>query len=252
MRDCVMDLGLKNKNIIVTGGTRGIGLAAAKACAAEGANLSICGRNQASLDRAKQELAVYGTTVHGAMCDISDANQIAAYINDALVALGGLDGLVNNPSGFGSSDDEEGWEKGLDVDVMGVVRCTWAATPALKKSKGAIVNVSSISGIGASSNVPYGAVKAAVIQLTQSHALTMAGDRIRVNCVAPGSIEFAGGVWDMVKENAPDIYKATLSGIPFGRMGKPEEVGDVVALLLSDRTGWVTGQTIAIDGAQNL
>ncbi|MEH6558813.1 MAG: SDR family NAD(P)-dependent oxidoreductase [Oceanicoccus sp.] len=247
-----MDLGLSNKNIIVTGGTRGIGLAAAKACAAEGANLSICGRTQSSLDAAKAELSAYGTTIHAAICDISDAEQIKAYVNDAIAALGGLDGLVNNPSGFGSSDDEEGWGKGLDVDIMGVVRCTWAAAAELQKNKGAIVNVSSISGMGASSNVPYGAVKAAVIQLTQSHALTMAGDQVRVNCVAPGSIEFSGGVWDTVKKHAPDIYNSTLSGIPFGRMGKPEEIGDVVAFLLSDRAFWMTGQTIAIDGAQNL
>lgn len=247
-----MDLGLSNKNIIVTGGTRGIGLAAALACAGEGANVSICGRTQSSLDAALSQLAALGGKVHGAICDIADADQIKQYIEEASAELGGIDGLVNNPSGFGSTDDEEGWGKGLDVDVMGVVRCTWAASPLLKKSQGAIVNVSSISGMGASSNVAYGAVKAAVIQLTQSHALTMAPDRVRVNCVAPGSIEFAGGVWDMVKQNMPDMYNSTLSGIPFGRMGNPEEVGDVVAFLLSSRASWVTGQTVAIDGAQNL
>lgn len=247
-----MELGLTNKNIIVTGGTRGIGLAAAKACAAEGANISICGRTQASLDAATAELQVYGTQVHGAICDIADPDQIKTYIEAAASALGSIDGLVNNPSGFGSSDDEEGWGKGLDVDVMGVVRCTWAAKAQLQQSQGAIVNVSSISGIGASGNIAYGAVKAAVIQLTQSHALTMATDRIRVNCVAPGSIEFADGVWDNVKKNMPEMYDKTLAGIPFGRMGEPEEVGEVVAFLLSARASWVTGQTIAIDGAQSL
>jgi len=247
-----MELGLTNKNIIVTGGTRGIGLAAAKACAAEGANISICGRTQASLDTAIAELQVYGTQVHGAICDIADPDQIKTYIEAAASALGSIDGLVNNPSGFGSSDDEEGWSKGLDVDVMGVVRCTWAAKVQLQQSQGAIVNVSSISGIGASGNVAYGAVKAAVIQLTQSHALTMAADRIRVNCVAPGSIEFADGVWDTVKKNMPEMYDKTLVGIPFGRMGEPQEVGEVVAFLLSARASWVTGQTIAIDGAQSL
>ena len=100
-----MDLGLQNKNIIVTGGTRGIGLAAAAACAAEGANISICGRTQDSLNAATAALAVHGTQIHGAICDIADVEQIKTYIAAAEAALGGIDGLVNNPSGFGNTDD---------------------------------------------------------------------------------------------------------------------------------------------------
>ena len=248
-----MDLGLQNKNIIVTGGTRGIGLAAAAACAAEGANVSICGRTQQSLDAAITNLRKHGSQVHGAICDIADAEQIKAYVAAASDALGGIDGLVNNPSGFGNSDDEESWSRGIDIDVMGVVRCTWAATDALKASKGAIVNVSSISGIGASAgSAAYGAVKAAVIQMTQTHAKNMAPDHIRVNCVAPGSIEFPGGVWDQAKQHAPAMYDGALASIPFGRMGEPEEVGEVIAFLLSARAYWITGQTVSIDGGQNL
>ena len=248
-----MDLGLQNKNIIVTGGTRGIGLAAAAACAAEGANVSICGRTQQSLDAALKDLQKHSTQVHGAICDIADAEQIKAYVAAAADALGGIDGLVNNPSGFGNSDDEESWSRGIDIDVMGVVRCTWAATDALKASKGAIVNVSSISGIGASAgSAAYGAVKAAVIQMTQTHAKNMAPDHIRVNCVAPGSIEFPGGVWDQAKQHAPAMYDGALASIPFGRMGEPEEVGEVIAFLLSARAYWITGQTVSIDGGQNL
>ena len=248
-----MDLGLQNKNIIVTGGTRGIGLAAAAACAAEGANVSICGRTQQSLDAAITNLKKHGSQVHGAICDIADAEQIKAYVAAASDALGGIDGLVNNPSGFGNSDDEESWSRGIDIDVMGVVRCTWAATDALKASKGAIVNVSSISGIGASAgSAAYGAVKAAVIQMTQPHAKNMAPDHIRVICVAPGSIEFPGGVWDQAKQHAPAMYDGALASIPFGRMGEPEEVGEVIAFLLSARAYWITGQTVSIDGGQNL
>ena len=248
-----MDLDLQNKNIIVTGGTRGIGLAAAVACAAEGANVSICGRTQESLDAAVATLSSHGTQIHGAICDIAKAEQIKTYIAEAASALGGIDGLVNNPSGFGNADDEESWAKGMDIDVMGVVRCTWAATDALIASKGAIVNVSSIAGIGASAgSAAYGAVKAAVIQMTQTHAKNMAGDQVRVNCVAPGSIEFPGGVWDQAKQHAPAMYDGALASIPFGRMGEPQEVGEVIAFLLSTRAFWITGQTVTIDGGQNL
>ena len=95
-------------------------------------------------------------------------------------------------------------------------------------------------------------MKAAVIQLTQSHAKAMAADHIRVNCIAPGSIEFADGVWDQVKKNMPDMYAATLASIPYGRMGLPEEVGSVAAFLMSAPAYWTTGQTIAVDGAQSL
>ena len=131
-----MDLGLQNKNIIVTGGTRGIGLAAAAACAAEGANISICGRTQDSLDAAMAALAAHGTQIHGAICDIADAEQIKTYIAAANTALGGIDGLVNNPSGFGNTDDEDSWARSMDIDVMGVVRCTG---PQPRRSKPAKV-----------------------------------------------------------------------------------------------------------------
>ena len=123
-----MDLGLQNKNIIITGGTRGIGLAAAAACAAEGANVSICGRTQESLDSAVAKLEKYGSMIHGAICDVSDAEQIKTYIAAAASTMGSIDGLVNNPSGFGNTDDEDSWARSMDIDVMGVVRCTWAAT----------------------------------------------------------------------------------------------------------------------------
>ena len=100
--------------------------------------------------------------MHTAPCDVSDADAVAAYIEAAATALGGIDGLVNNPSGFGATDDEDGWKKSMDVDLMGVVRAIWAAYPHLVASKGSVLTISSISGIGASGSIPYGAVKAAV------------------------------------------------------------------------------------------
>ncbi|WP_281683524.1 SDR family NAD(P)-dependent oxidoreductase [Thalassobaculum salexigens] len=243
-----MDLGLAGKGVIVTGGTRGIGLAIARACLAEGATVSICGRSRESLDAALAEL---GEGAHGAICDVGDAEALAAYVDAAAGALGGLYALVNNPSGFGATDNEDGWKKGIDVDLMGVVRATWAAAPHLEKTGGSVLNISSISGIGPSGSIPYGAVKAAVIQLTQSHALHYAPQRIRVNCIAPGSIEFPGGSWEWRRYNDPSKYFATRDKIPFGRMGTPDEVARVAAFLVSDAAGWVTGQTVAVDGGQN-
>ena len=120
-------------------------------------------------------------------------------------ALGGIDILVNNASGFGSSDDEAGWAVSVAVDMMAIVHATQAALPFLKEAKGSVVNTSSISAMRtAARQPPYGAIKAAVIHYTATQAAMYAKDGIRVNGVAPGSIEFPGGVWDRRKSDNPE------------------------------------------------
>ena len=179
--------------------------------------------------------------------------QIEAWVAAAAAALGGVDVLVNNASGFGMADTEEGWQKSLDVDVMATVRASRAALPFLRAAKGCIVNTTSISGLGPSVRTPaYAAVKALVINYTASQAAGLAKDGIRVNAIAPGSIEFPGGMWEERKTTDPKLYGRILASIPFGRYGTPEEVANAALFLASPLAGWITGQTIVVDGGQTL
>ncbi len=249
-----MDLGLKNKNVIVTGGSRGIGLAIAKGFAQEGANVSICARSEGPLSVATTSLKGYGNFVHSTTCDVSDPIALHKYIEAAHNALGGLDILVNNPSGFGRTDDEAGWKMSIDIDLMASVRGCWSAVPLIQNSGGgSIIHISSISGLTQSQRTPpYGDVKAAINHYTMTQALDLAPKSIRVNAIAPGSIYFEGGLWHQAQTNNPELYENILSGIPSGRYGTPEEVASVAVFLASEPGQWVTGQTIAVDGGQML
>ncbi len=240
----------KGRRVVVCGGSKGIGRSVAIGFAEAGAAVSICARGPEALAATRAALGPLG---HAAPCDLGQADQIAAYLSHAEAALGGIDVLVNNASGFGTADTEEGWAAGLNVDVLATTRAIRAALPALKSSRGCIVNVSSISGFRASARTPaYAAVKALLNNYTQSLATIHARDGIRVNGVAPGSIEFPGGSWEKRRTSDPALYDSVLGGIPFGRLGRPEEVANVVMFLASPLAGWVTGHTVVVDGGQML
>jgi 3-oxoacyl-[acyl-carrier protein] reductase len=248
-----MTFDFTSKRAVVCGGSRGIGRAIALGFAQAGASVSICARGKETLEATRAEIAAFGHPTHAGACDLGDAEAIRSYIADAANALGGIDILVNNASGFGSSDDAAGWAVSVAVDMMAIVHATQAALPFLKETKGSVVNTSSISAMRtAARQPPYGAIKAAVIHYTMTQAAMYAKDGIRVNGVAPGSIEFPGGVWERRKSDNPSLYNAILRSIPFGRLGHPEEVANVVLFLASPLASWITGQTIVVDGGQLL
>ena len=249
-----MDLGLKDKGVIVTGGSKGIGLAIAEGFAREGARVSICSRGAGALEAARDRLASHGGVVHAAPCDVSDGAALEAYVAAAHEALGAVHVLVNNPSGFGMADDDEGWTLAFDIDLLALARATRLAVPLIEAAGGgSVIHISSISGMEPSpGSAPYGAVKAAVIHLTTTQARDLAARNIRVNCVAPGSILFPGGSWEDVQKNNPDGFAEVVATIPFGRMGTTDEIANGTVFLASEPARWITGQTIAIDGGQLL
>jgi 3-oxoacyl-[acyl-carrier protein] reductase len=161
---------------------------------------------------------------------------------------------VNNASGYGFQDDDDGWEAGFRVDLMAAVRASRHALPFLTASaRGCILHTSSIAAFHPGVRGPaYAAVKAALNQYTTSQALTLAEHRIRVNAIAPGSIEFPDGLWDRRKTEAPELYQRTLAKIPFGRFGAPEEIAHAALFLASPYAQWITGQTLCVDGGQLL
>ncbi len=247
-----MHIDVKGRRVIVAGGSRGIGRSIALAFAAAGASVSICARGAEALEATRAELAAHGVVAHAGVCDLANEASIDRYMAQAAAALGGIDVLVNNATGYGMTDDEASWDASLSIDLLAVVRASRAALPLLAKSGvGAIINIASGSGLSPSPRTPaYGAAKAAVIHYTRTQAATLAMQGIRVNCVAPGSIEFDGGFWDKRKTSEPALYNAVLASMPAGRLGRPEEVASVVLFLASPLAHWVTAQIIGVNGGQ--
>lgn len=240
--------------IAIAGGSKGIGRAIALDFLAAGGNVAVCARGREGLDALARDAGSNAGRLHTHACDLSQVDQIERWIADAAHALGGIDVLVNNATGYGFREDDESWLVDFNVDLMAAVRASRFAVPHLRQSpRACILHTSSIGSFRPRTmGPPYAAMKAALNHYTRTQALALAEHRIRVNAIAPGSIEFEGGVWDRVRQEKPDQYAQVLGTIPFDRYGTAEEVAHLALFLASPFAGWITGQIIAVDGGQSL
>jgi 3-oxoacyl-[acyl-carrier protein] reductase len=255
-----MNLELENKVAVVTGSSRGLGLASARALAAEGCRVVLCARHEPRLREAAREVsAIAGSEdrVLAVTADVSRSDGVERLIDATVAAFGGLDVLVNNVGLAGGStllETTDGeWQGAIDQTLMPTVRASRLAVPHMqRRGGGAIIIIASIFGREAGGRMAYNAVKAAQISLGKSLAQQLAASGIRVNTVSPGSILFEGGSWWRRQQEDPaGIAEFVHRELPFGRFGRPEEVGDVVAFLASARAGWVSGTSVVVDGCQS-
>jgi len=253
-----MDLLLKDKVAMISGGSKGIGFYIAKDLTAESCHIVISARGEEGLKQAVEEINRQGNGNAIAFPgDITRKGVPEAFLRKTLGAHGGVDILINNVGGADPKllveTTDEDWQKAFELNLFHAVRLSRLVLPEMKKrGGGSILNIASIAGRESGSAMAYNSAKAAMISFSKALAQQTAQDNIRVNSLAPGSIFFPGGVWERRMAASPDGLRGFVeSSLPYGRFGRPEEVSAVAVFMVSPRASLVHGACWNVDGCQS-
>ena len=254
-----MDLGLNGKIAMITGGSNGLGKQITYALAREGCHVSICARGKQRLDATEAELKALGVKILTSVADVTVQTDAEFFYKQTVSKLGVPNILVNNVGGKrGSTKIEETtmetFMDGLNVNLISAVRLINLVLSDMRKNRwGRIINIASVYGREYGGSSDYMTGKAGLIAFSKHIALQLVSENVLVNCIAPGSIDFPGSVWERFRENnTVQVVNDFISeNLPSGRFGWPEPIGDTVAFLASDRADLISGACINVDGGQS-
>lgn len=248
-----MELDLRGKKVLITGGTRGIGRATAIAFANEGANIALCARNSQQVKTTVAQLNSLGISAYGGAVDVSDGARLQTWVEQAAQQLGGIDIAVACPSAFGVGVTMDDWQAGYAVDLMGSVKTIEAAMPHLEQAAAdsgdaAILIMASAAIAETDMESAYAAYKAGLVHYAKGLARRLAPQGIRVNTLSPGTIYVDDGFWGNTKRHMPELYDHFHARNPMGRMGEPSEVAQPALFLCSPAASFITGSNLVVDG----